>query len=122
MKGKVRLHPSEGRILRKIQKTEANLRWICTPYPSHRKRLMTFYANRLRRLRQALRGRATLRGLKKELSIGKAARVLAISTKTLIRWEESGIIRCRRSPGNHRRIPRSELQRLLRERIAGKRP
>jgi putative resolvase len=46
------------------------------------------------------------------LSIGTAARLLGVSVDTVRRWEAEGKITATRTPGNQRRIPRSEVDRL----------
>ncbi len=43
----------------------------------------------------------------------KASGILGVSIKTIQRWDKSGIIRCIRTPGGRRRIPRSEIDRIL---------
>jgi putative resolvase len=47
------------------------------------------------------------------LSISQAARRLGVCTKTIRRWDAQGHIHCFRTRGNHRRIPLSEVNRLL---------
>ena len=47
------------------------------------------------------------------LSPRKASRILGVSVKTIQRWDRSGMIRCVRTPGGRRRIPRSEINRIL---------
>ena len=46
-------------------------------------------------------------------SVSQAARGIGVRTKTIRRWNERGLIHCFRTPGNHRRIPLSEVNRLL---------
>ena len=46
-------------------------------------------------------------------SVAQAARRLGVCTKTIRRWDIRGLIHCQRTPGNHRRIPLSEINRLL---------
>lgn len=48
--------------------------------------------------------------------IGEAATALGVRVETLRRWERSGSIRATRTPGGQRRIPASEVARLLSER------
>jgi len=45
----------------------------------------------------------------------EAARILGVSAFTVWRWCKEGIIRAGRTPGGQYRIPREELERLLRE-------
>ncbi|MHA1424230.1 MAG: IS607 family transposase [Candidatus Thorarchaeota archaeon] len=47
-------------------------------------------------------------------SVSQAARRLGVCTKTIRRWDAQGFIHCFRTPGNHRRISLSEVNRLLR--------
>ena len=46
----------------------------------------------------------------------EAARILGISISTLRRWEREGKIRTVRTAGGHRRIPESEIRRILGQR------
>ncbi len=46
-------------------------------------------------------------------TVSQAARRLGVCTKTIRRWNQQGFIYCLRTPGNHRRIPLSEVNRLL---------
>ncbi|MHA1663600.1 MAG: IS607 family transposase [Candidatus Thorarchaeota archaeon] len=46
-------------------------------------------------------------------SVSQAARRLGVCTKTIRRWNTNGFIHCLRTPGNHRRIPLTEVNRLL---------
>jgi diguanylate cyclase (GGDEF)-like protein/PAS domain S-box-containing protein/excisionase family DNA binding protein len=50
------------------------------------------------------------------LSLGQAARALAISTTTARRWADDGRLRTTRTSGGHRRFAASEVRRLLAER------
>lgn len=43
----------------------------------------------------------------------EAAKVLGVTTQSLANWERSGKIFVKRTPGGHRRIPESEVRRLL---------
>lgn len=45
--------------------------------------------------------------------IGEAARMLGVSIPTIRNWERAGKIAAIRTPGNQRRIPVAEVQRLL---------
>ena len=47
------------------------------------------------------------------LSVSLAAARLGVCTKTIRRWDSRGLLRCLRTPGGHRRIPLSEIERLL---------
>jgi putative resolvase len=46
-------------------------------------------------------------------SVGKVARALGVDPKTVDRWCDAGKIRYIKTPGGHRRIPASELRRLV---------
>ncbi len=48
--------------------------------------------------------------------IGEAAAALGVRVETLRRWEREGRLRAIRTPGGQRRIPASEVARLLSER------
>ncbi len=43
----------------------------------------------------------------------EAARLLGICVRTLWNWDRKGLIRCVKTPGGHRRIPLSEVLRLM---------
>jgi putative resolvase len=45
--------------------------------------------------------------------IGEAAVRLGVCTKTIRRWDAAGKIQCHRTPGGHRRISLSEIERVL---------
>jgi len=47
------------------------------------------------------------------LSLKKASKILGVSEKTLRRWDNAGKIKAFRTQGNHRRIPESEILRLM---------
>jgi molybdopterin-binding protein len=47
--------------------------------------------------------------------IGEAAEVLGVRVETLRRWERSGKMKTRRSPGGQRLVPAAEVARLLAE-------
>ena len=46
---------------------------------------------------------------------------MGVSTKTIQRWDEKGLIKVVRTPTGRRRIPYSEIQRILKERINDRR-
>jgi excisionase family DNA binding protein len=46
-------------------------------------------------------------------SVGRVARALGVDPKTVARWCDAGKVRCIRTPGGHRRIPASEVRRLV---------
>jgi molybdopterin-binding protein len=48
--------------------------------------------------------------------IGEAAGVVGVRVETLRRWERDGRLRTTRTPGGQRRVPASEVARLLAER------
>jgi excisionase family DNA binding protein len=43
----------------------------------------------------------------------EAAYILGVTTETLRRWEKLGLLKARRLPSGHMRIPKSEVGRLL---------
>jgi molybdopterin-binding protein len=47
-----------------------------------------------------------------DLSLGEAAKALGVSVDTLRRWDRAGKIRTVRDARNHRRVQRSEIERL----------
>lgn len=49
---------------------------------------------------------------KKYYSTSEAAQALAVSTKTIRRWDTKRKLRCMRTKGKHRRIPASEIARI----------
>jgi putative resolvase len=49
----------------------------------------------------------------KLLTVREVAEVLGVSQVTIRTWDRMGKIRTIRTPGNHRRIPEGELNRLL---------
>ena len=48
--------------------------------------------------------------------VSQAALLLGVCPATIRRWDKSGLIRCYRTPGGHRRIDKAEIDRI----IAGK--
>ena len=46
-------------------------------------------------------------------TVSQAARRLGVCSQTIRRWDRSGLIKCHRTPGNHRRISLAEINRLL---------
>lgn len=48
--------------------------------------------------------------------IGEAAETLGVRVETLRRWERAGKLRTERTPGGQRRVPTSEVARILGER------
>ena len=46
------------------------------------------------------------------LTMGEAARALGVSLDTLRRWDRSGKLSTVRDPGNRRRVPQAEVERL----------
>ncbi|MGQ4876371.1 MAG: IS607 family transposase, partial [Promethearchaeia archaeon] len=46
-------------------------------------------------------------------SIGDAAAMLGVSTRTLRRWENAGKIKCIRMVGGYRRFPMQEIMRIM---------
>jgi len=51
--------------------------------------------------------------MEKHYTLLKAAELLGVTTQTLRNWDNAGKIRTIRTPGNQRRIPESEISRLL---------
>jgi len=49
----------------------------------------------------------------KHLSLSKASKILGITTQTLRAWDREGKIQTIRTDGGHRRVPQSEIDRLL---------
>ncbi len=43
----------------------------------------------------------------------EAAKMLGVTTRTLFDWDKNKKILCHRTVGNHKRIPLSEVERLL---------
>jgi len=50
--------------------------------------------------------------MEKHYTLQKAAELLGVTTQTLRNWDNAGKIRAIRTPGNQRRIPESEINRL----------
>ena len=50
------------------------------------------------------------------LSSGKAASTIGVAAVTLRRWEKKGLITPLRTPGNHRRYPLDQIEKLLADR------
>jgi molybdopterin-binding protein len=53
-----------------------------------------------------------------DLRIGQAAELLGVSVDTLRRWDAAGTLRLSRSAGGQRRVPLSEVSRILAARRA----
>ncbi|MGC9020285.1 MAG: IS607 family transposase [Candidatus Methanodesulfokora sp.] len=51
--------------------------------------------------------------MEKHYTMKEASRILGVSVRRLQIWDKEGKIRCVRTPGGRRRIPESELKRLL---------
>lgn len=49
------------------------------------------------------------------LSPKEAGKLLGVSTRTIQRWDKQGLIKTVRTPKGRRRIPLSEVKRLLRQ-------
>ena len=54
------------------------------------------------------------------MTISKAAELLSVTPKTIRVWDAEGKIQVARTPGNQRRIPESEVERLLTASSAGR--
>lgn len=50
------------------------------------------------------------------MTVREAARELGVGVSSVKRWAEAGLLKCEKTPGGHRRIPRSEVDSLLRKR------
>lgn len=46
------------------------------------------------------------------VSLSKASKILGVTTRTLVEWDNTGKMETVRTPGNHRRIPMEEIERL----------
>jgi putative resolvase len=51
--------------------------------------------------------------MKELLTLSEASQILGVTTTTLRNWDNAGKIQCLRTSGNHRRIPKNEIQKLL---------
>ena len=51
----------------------------------------------------------------KLLTLREAKEILRVCTKTIQRWDKEGKIKCIRTPGGRRRVPESEILRILGE-------
>jgi len=51
--------------------------------------------------------------MEKHISLAKAAELLGVTTKTLRVWDAGGKLKTIRTPGNQRRVPESEVSRIL---------
>ena len=51
----------------------------------------------------------------------EAGKLLGVSTRTIQRWDKEGLIRVIRTPKGRRRIPKSEVLRLLKEKLNDRR-
>jgi len=51
--------------------------------------------------------------MEKHLTLAKAAEILGVTTQTLRNWDNTGKIKTIRTPGNQRRVPESEIGRIL---------
>ncbi len=49
------------------------------------------------------------------MTTGQAATLLGISRSTVVRYIEAGTLDARRLPGGHWRVPRSAVEKLLRD-------
>lgn len=50
------------------------------------------------------------------VTVREAAQLLGVGVSSVKRWADSGLLRCERTPGHHRRFLRSEIEALLRKR------
>ena len=51
--------------------------------------------------------------MEKHYTMKEASKILGVTVKTLQRWDKEGKIRCIRTVGGRRRIPESEIKRIL---------
>ena len=51
--------------------------------------------------------------MEKHYTMKEASKILGVTVKTLQRWDKEGKIRCIRTAGGRRRIPESEIKRIL---------
>ena len=51
----------------------------------------------------------------KTYSLKEAAQILGVSVRSLQRWDKQGIIKCIKTPRGRRKLPESELKRLLQD-------
>jgi DNA-binding transcriptional MerR regulator len=107
-----------GRLLRERQyllQALASLPMRRT-YPLQRKRLATQFRHRLARIERRLAGPLPTLLPKEWYRIGEAARLLHVSTRTLVRWSHTGWIECSHAqPGHtHHYFHRRELLRVMR--------
>lgn len=58
-------------------------------------------------------GGMTMEKKKMLYSVSEVAEVLGVSQVTIRTWNKTGKLKAIRTPGNHRRIPASELERLI---------
>lgn len=49
------------------------------------------------------------------LTTGEAAALLGVHIDTIRRWERDGYLSCVRTPGNHRKFRRSDVEKLMAE-------
>ncbi|WP_428267633.1 helix-turn-helix domain-containing protein [Haliangium sp.] len=47
------------------------------------------------------------------LTTKEAARILGVGTTSIKRWADSGVLRCVKTPGGHRRFPRTSVEALI---------
>lgn len=51
--------------------------------------------------------------MEKHYTMREASRILGVTVRTLQRWDKEGKIRCVRTVGGKRRVPESEIRRIL---------
>ena len=53
------------------------------------------------------------------IGVAEAARLLGVGTSSVKRWADQGLLRCKKTPGRHRRFSRADVETLLSGRSEG---
>ena len=111
------LHPKRfGRLIREHDRLCVLLEAVPTrrTWPHVRARLETQFRNRLGRIRRQLGLRTSEPPHRTWHRISAAAQLLGVCTKTVLRWEQAGLIKNRRASrwGAHRYFRDADLRRL----------
>ncbi len=104
-----RLVREHDRLCKRLEELPARRTW-----PRVRARLETQFRNRLARIRRQLGLRVPEPSRRKWYRVSAAAQMLGVSTRTLIRWEQAGVIKSRRAAwwAAHRYFADADLRRL----------